>query len=145
MTTRRLAVALWSLAIVASVAWWVASYRYSAGFVWSNASPTPSPIGRRGLGRSDQGIALLSGVGKGIVYLSWDSAFNRSGTFFEPVNPHEFPHPWLGAQGENGRLWVSFPLGLVTGILALVAVLHLAKCRAAPSPAADEDLAEDPG
>ena len=111
MTTRRLALALWSLAIVASLSWWATSYRYSAGFVWSNASPAPAPVGRRGLGRSDQGIALLSGVGKGVVYLSWDSAFNRSGTFFEPVIPHEFPHPWLGAQGENGRMPLRNPPG----------------------------------
>lgn len=134
MTTRRFAVALWTLAITGSLIWWATSYRYSAGFVWSARNPTSSSPGTRGGNRSDRGIAFLSGVGKGIFYLSWDSAFTRRGSIFEPVIPHEYPHPWLGAQGENGRLWISFPLGLVALVLGGFSWLHLRKTRPSRFP-----------
>ena len=132
MTTRRLAITLWAAAFLVAAAWWPLSYHYCAGSILSHTENTRSTPLRRSRGlvrRGERGVAVLSGMGKGIVYISWNSAFTRSGFFFEPVNPHEFPHPWLGFHHEGGRLWFSFPIGLVTGSIALAAAWHLASSR----------------
>lgn len=65
-------------------------------------------------------------MGKGIFYLSWNSAFTRRGFICEPVIAHEFPHPWLGYQNEGGRLWVSFPLA---GVFLLTVIGSLWQWR----------------
>ena len=113
MSNRRFALALWASVVLFTGTWWGLSYRYGIGFAVTGPtvgrSTRPPAIFR-------SGVALVSGVGKGVFYLSWSSAFTRQGFIFEPVLAHEFPHPWLGFQNEGGRLWFSFPIGAVFGI-----------------------------
>lgn len=115
MKTRRLALIVWTVALLATGLWWPLSYRYSAGFI----ATVP---GTRGSGA---GFAVLSGMGKVIGYLSWSSRFSRSGAYIEPVLPHEFPHPWFGFQFEGGRLWISLPAALFFSLTAAGAAWHL--------------------
>lgn len=123
MSTRRLAIATWTVAILATGLWWPASYRHSLGFV-ALGPELPSRPGTAARPRPG-GIALVSGVGKAVAYLSWSSGFTRRGFILEPVLAHEFPHPWLGLQKEGGRVWVSFPIGGVFLLTLLGAAWHL--------------------
>lgn len=115
MSIHRLALVLWTTALLATGFWWPISHRYGLGFTAAAPNPFASSSRRH---RPECGIALVSGMGKGVFYLSWSSAFTRRGFICEPVIAHEFPHPWLGYQNEGGRLWVSFPL---VGVFLLTA------------------------
>ncbi len=113
-STRSLATVVWAGALLFTAGWWALSYRYGIGFAASGPPLAKTVSSRHATPRS--GIALVSGVGKAIVYVSWSSAFTRQGIIFEPVLAHEFPHPWFGFQKEGGRLWFSFPIGCVFGL-----------------------------
>jgi len=129
VSTRRLALAVWAAAALATGLWWPLSYRYGAGFV------ATAP----GAGGTGPGFAVLSGMGKVIAYLSWSSRFSRRGAFIDPVMPHEFPHPWFGFQLDGGRLWISVPVAFFFGITAAGAAWHLRPAaRFRPDPVEPE-------
>lgn len=114
-TNRRLSFAIWAFILLFATTWWGLSYRYGIGFAVTGPPIAKSTHSHRGAGPSQSGIALTSGMGKAILYISWSSAFTRKGFIFEPVLAHEFPHPWFGFQNEGGRIWISFPIGAAFG------------------------------
>ena len=120
MTTRRLSLVVWLLAVGGALAWWPLSHHYSAGFV----ATVP-----HGTGAGEAGFAVVSGMGKVVSYLSWSSRFSRRSAFFEPVLPHEFPHPWFGWQAEGGRLWISLPVPFLAALLIVTAIWHSRRRR----------------
>ena len=121
--TRRLSLAVWISALLVVGSWWALSYRYGIGFAVSAPALSSSSAPRRH--HPESGLAFISGVGKGILYLSWASTFTRRGIIFEPVLSHEFPHPWFGMQREGGRLWFSFPIGVIFALTVVGGTWHL--------------------
>ena len=121
---RRLSLTVWAFLLLFAATWWALSYRYGIGFAATGPAITKSAHSPRGASPGRCGIALTSGMGKAILYVSWSSAFTRNGFIFEPVLAHEFPHPWFGFQNEGGRLWLSFPIGFLSFSVAAAIALQ---------------------
>lgn len=119
MRARLLAWAFWTVAVLGTALWWPLSYRYGAGLIVT----LPAPRGE------EPGVAVLTGMGKAVAYLSWSSRFSRTGAYVERVLPHEFPHPWFGYQLEGGRLWISLPLAVLPALASAGAAWHLRSAR----------------